>query len=408
MIAVHRLAMLREVARAGSFAGAAAALRHTPSAVSQQIAALEPGPASCSSNAARVASPSPTPAGPCSRRSTRSTPSCRWLQSSCALAAGGPQALTVVTFPSAGEPLLAPALTAMTAAADHPVEITVIEAEPYEALSSVRDGRADLGLVYHFHTPQPPSTWSAAAGPGSYTALVADPLRLLVSAGHPLAGRPSPWPSSPATAGSRTGGCRRCHRHARRSQRFPFPGGLPRQRLPLHERPGRRRCWRRPGAQSCPHWPPRRARPPDHPSAHPLHRRLAPQTAPAEPGRRTTARGTPHSRSRYRRPRLDTGDRRTQATGLLTTTSRRRTRIKSAAALLGAGSHTCSPPLAQRQGRESWNSHRLPSAHSATGWPHFTRAGPRDRGRSAMPESGGIRMAAGRPRRSGPAGSRCS
>src|SRR5262245_24817595 len=68
------------------------------------------------------------------------------------LTADGPQALTVVTFPSAGEPLLAPALTAMTAAAEDPVEVTVVEAEPDEALSSVRDGRADLALVYHFHT----------------------------------------------------------------------------------------------------------------------------------------------------------------------------------------------------------------------------------------------------------------
>ena len=41
LIDPHRLAILREVARAGSFAGAATALRHTPSAVSQQIAALE-------------------------------------------------------------------------------------------------------------------------------------------------------------------------------------------------------------------------------------------------------------------------------------------------------------------------------------------------------------------------------
>ena len=43
MIDAHRLAVLREVAHAGSFAGAAAVLRHTPSAVSQQIAALERG-----------------------------------------------------------------------------------------------------------------------------------------------------------------------------------------------------------------------------------------------------------------------------------------------------------------------------------------------------------------------------
>jgi DNA-binding transcriptional LysR family regulator len=106
------------------------------------------------------------------------------------LQADGPPALTVVTFPSAGEPLLAPALTA---AAGQPVEVTVIEAEPDEALGLIRDGQADLALVYHFHTPSPPRAWPAAAGPGSYTVLVADHLRLLVPAGHPLTGlRPSP------------------------------------------------------------------------------------------------------------------------------------------------------------------------------------------------------------------------
>jgi DNA-binding transcriptional LysR family regulator len=40
----------------------------------------------------------------------------------------------------------------------------------------------------------------------------------------------------------------------------------------------------------------------DHSSAHPLHRRLAPQTAPAEPSRRTTDHRTPHPRAR------ETGD----------------------------------------------------------------------------------------------------
>jgi DNA-binding transcriptional LysR family regulator len=191
LIDAHRLAVLREVAAAGSFAGAAAVLRHTPSAVSQQIAALERG-----AGAVLV------------RRSTRGvtlTDAGRVLLATAdaihaelqvaaqqlrALQAGGPQALTVVTFPSAGEPLLAPALTALTAASE-PVEVTVIEAEPDEALGSVRDGRADLALVYHFHTPQPPRAWRAAAGPGTYTALAADHLRLLVPAGHPLAGQPA-------------------------------------------------------------------------------------------------------------------------------------------------------------------------------------------------------------------------
>ena len=192
MIDVQRLAVLREVAHAGSFAGAAEALHHTPSAVSQQIAALERG-----AGVLLV------------HRSTRGvtlTDAGRALLATAdaihaelqlaaqrlrALAAQGPQALTVVTFPSAGEPLLAPSLTAMTAAADDPVEITVIEAEPEQALAAVRDGRADLALVYHFHSAAPPRGWPAAAGPGRYIPLVADPLRLLVPAGHPLADRPA-------------------------------------------------------------------------------------------------------------------------------------------------------------------------------------------------------------------------
>src|SRR6185437_8610964 len=147
LIDAHRLAVLREVARAGSFAGAAAVLRHTPSAVSQQIAALERG-----AGAVLV------------QRSTRGvtlTDAGRVLLATAdaihaelevaaqqlrALRDGGPQTLTVVTFPSGGEPLLAPALTALTATttatAGQPVEVTVIEAEPDEALSAIRDGRA--------------------------------------------------------------------------------------------------------------------------------------------------------------------------------------------------------------------------------------------------------------------------
>jgi DNA-binding transcriptional LysR family regulator len=188
LIDAHRLAVLREVARAGSFAGAAAVLRHTPSAVSQQIAALERG-----AGAVLV------------HRSTRGvtlTDAGQVLLATAdaihaelqvaahqlrALQAGEPETLTVVTFPSAGEPLLVPALITASPQA----EVTVIEAEPDEALGAVRDGRADLALVYHFHTPAPPRARRAAAGPGTYTPLITDHLRLLVPAGHPLAGRPA-------------------------------------------------------------------------------------------------------------------------------------------------------------------------------------------------------------------------
>ena len=103
------------------------------------------------------------------------------------LQANGPQTLTVATFASAGEPLLAPALTEPTTAAGNTVDVTVIEAEPDDALASLRSGGADQALVYHFHTRQPPGHGLQAAGPGVYIPLVDDHIRLLVPAGHPLA-----------------------------------------------------------------------------------------------------------------------------------------------------------------------------------------------------------------------------
>jgi len=190
LIDVQRLLALREVARAGSFAGAAAELRRTPSAVSQQMAALERGAG------VRLL-----------ERSTRGvvlTDAGRLLLAAADavyaelqtaarqlhdLQASGPQTLTVATFPSAGEPLLAPALTELTTSAGNAIETTVIEAEPDDALASLRSGGADLALVYHFHTRQPPGHWPKAAGPGTYLPLIDDHIRLLVPASHPLAGR---------------------------------------------------------------------------------------------------------------------------------------------------------------------------------------------------------------------------
>lgn len=169
---------------------AAAELHHTPSAVSQQIAALERG-AGVTLVERSTRGVTLTAAG----RALLATADAIHAELQVAeqrlraFQAEGPQSLTVVTFPSAGEPLLAPALVAMTAAADYPVEVTVIEAEPDEALASIRDGRADLALVYHFHTRQPPRAWPAAGGPGRYVPLLADDFRLLVPATHPLAGK---------------------------------------------------------------------------------------------------------------------------------------------------------------------------------------------------------------------------
>lgn len=189
MIDVQRLAVLREVARAGTFAGAAIALHHTPSAVSQQIAALERSVGidlvERSTRGVRL-----TEAG----RLLVTTADAVHAELNSAerhlreLRDEGPPTLTVVTFPSAGEPLLAPALTPLTSGAGH-VDITVVEGEPDEALAAIRDGTADVALLYHFHLPEPPRGWAAAAGPGTYTPLLREPFRLVVPATHALADR---------------------------------------------------------------------------------------------------------------------------------------------------------------------------------------------------------------------------
>jgi molybdate transport repressor ModE-like protein len=189
MIDVRRLAVLREVARYGSFNRAAAALRLTPSAVSQQISTLE-----------RALGTAVV------RRSTRGielTDAGRVLsESGDAIAAEVSRAeheirrlanahterLTVATFTSGGQRLLPAALTRFTA--EHPgVELTVFENDPEDSLPLVRTGAADLALAYHFDGPPPvrPGDRSGL----SWTALLDDPMWMVLSAGHPLAGRES-------------------------------------------------------------------------------------------------------------------------------------------------------------------------------------------------------------------------
>jgi molybdate transport repressor ModE-like protein len=189
MIDVRRLAVLREVARLGSFNQAAAALRLTPSAVSQQVSALER-----------------TLGTAVVRRSTRGvelTAAGRVLaETGDAIAAELSQAereitrlantrtehLTIATFSSGGQRLLPAALTRFTA--EHTgVELTILESDPEDSLPLVRAGAADLALAYHFDGPPPvrPGDRSGL----TWTALLDDPMWIVLPARHPLAGRES-------------------------------------------------------------------------------------------------------------------------------------------------------------------------------------------------------------------------
>jgi DNA-binding transcriptional LysR family regulator len=186
MIDLRRLQILREVARLGSFNRAADSLRITPSAVSQQISVLERSLGT-----------------PVARRSTRGvvlTDAGRVLvEAGDAIAAELASAeheigrlaqsdtgrLTVATFTSGGQRLLPAALIRFTAVAPPGVELTVLENEPEDAIPLVRDGAADLALVYHFDGPPP-----APAGL-TYAPLLDDPFWIVLPAGHRLAGRDS-------------------------------------------------------------------------------------------------------------------------------------------------------------------------------------------------------------------------
>ncbi|MEU0056783.1 LysR family transcriptional regulator [Streptomyces sp. NPDC006334] len=184
MIDVQRLRVLRAVAEHGSFNRAAAALRLTPSAVSQQVAALE------RSLGTQVVARSTrgvtlTPAGRIMVGTAESVAAEleHARQRVAALSTGRTQ-LTVATFTSGGRLLLPAALTRLMAA--HPRTVLhVREGEPEATLPLVRQGAVDLALAYHFDGPLP-------FGPGprsslEWTPLLEDPLHVVLPQGHRLA-----------------------------------------------------------------------------------------------------------------------------------------------------------------------------------------------------------------------------
>ncbi|MFE4513391.1 LysR family transcriptional regulator [Kitasatospora sp. NPDC056783] len=186
MIDVQRLRVLRAVAEHGSFNRAAAVLRLTPSAVSQQVAALE------RSLGAQVVARSTrgvslTPAGRIMVGAAESVAAeLEHAQQRIAELSTGRTQLTVATFTSGGRLVLPPALTRLMAA--HPrIVLHVREGEPEDTLPLVRQGAVDLALAYHFDGPLP-------VGPGpisglEWTPLLEDPLHVVLPRGHRLESR---------------------------------------------------------------------------------------------------------------------------------------------------------------------------------------------------------------------------
>ncbi|MFG2651348.1 LysR family transcriptional regulator [Streptomyces sp. NPDC048436] len=188
MIDVQRLRVLRAVAEHGSFNQAATALHLTPSAVSQHVAALE------RSLGAQVVARSTrgvtlTPAGRIMVGAAESVAAelVHAKQRVDQLGSGRSQ-ITIATFTSGGRLLLPGALARLTTT--HPDTVVhVREAEPEDSLPLVRQGAVDLALAYHFDGPLPGQRGSSSSL--AWTALMEDPLHVVLPNAHPLADRES-------------------------------------------------------------------------------------------------------------------------------------------------------------------------------------------------------------------------
>jgi len=150
MLDVRRLRLLRDLAQLGTIAAVAKSHMYTPSAVSQQLAALEreAGIALLARTGRRVAL---TPAGAILVRHAE-TVLAALEEADAALAAaradlGGP--LRIGAFPSAVTTLLAGALVAL--GQDHPaLELTVTELDPVAVPDAIREGRLDVALTHDY------------------------------------------------------------------------------------------------------------------------------------------------------------------------------------------------------------------------------------------------------------------
>ncbi|WP_436771306.1 LysR family transcriptional regulator [Yinghuangia sp. YIM S09857] len=196
MLDVRRLRLLRELAHRGTIAAVADALAFTPSAVSQQLSALE-----------REAG---VPLLERTGRSVTLTPAATALvvhadtvlahleQAAAELAAhrGAPAGpLRIGTFPSAARTLLPAALTRL--ARDHPaLEPHVAELDPAHAADRLRAGDLDAALLHRYDfAPEP-------TAPGIQTStLFTEPLYLATrTPTDPTATAPGTAPADPLTA----------------------------------------------------------------------------------------------------------------------------------------------------------------------------------------------------------------
>jgi DNA-binding transcriptional LysR family regulator len=215
MLDTHRLRLLREFAERGTIAATAAALGYTPSAVSQQLAALErESGAVLLDRTARTAEL--TDAG---RRLVEHAERILAMVEAAEadLSSAGPTGrVTVTAFPTAAV-AFGPALVRRVRA--HPgLSLLLRETQREEGLRLVRSGEADVALIADWSgrlTRPGPGRADAGeeAGVLRFYRLLRDPVVLVLPRGHPFADpakpvdldelRDEPWLAAPIGEPSR-------------------------------------------------------------------------------------------------------------------------------------------------------------------------------------------------------------
>lgn len=153
MLDVRRLKVLREVARQGSFSGAAQALSFTQSAVSQHVAALERETGASlverGSRGIRLTDGGHALVAHADAIVARLDDAEEELAAIAGLRGGR---LKLASFPSAGAALVPDAVARFNLRYPE-VDLTLAESEPYDSLPALRGGEHDLALVYDYRTP---------------------------------------------------------------------------------------------------------------------------------------------------------------------------------------------------------------------------------------------------------------
>lgn len=184
MLDLRRLRVLQSVVSTGSVSEAAAELGYTPSAISQQIAALERDTgAVLLERAGRGVRPTDAAlmlaeaAGEAMARLEEAESTLAMLRE------GRTGRLRLASFPSAGAALVPAAVVRLRSA--HPdLELELSVAEPDDALSQLRAGAVDVSVVV-----EPYSAADAPEDDLERRHLLDDPYRLVLPRAHPLAGR---------------------------------------------------------------------------------------------------------------------------------------------------------------------------------------------------------------------------